>query len=219
LFFDKWDAAEGDFTVVDIHTQPTDESGNTVGKILHTGVGKINLGVFIVRSPVDEGMQMAFVGPVMSYYEKITDNFLRLTDQDWEEMVNQNNLPARPSWTNIYLAGPTGEAYGPGLELPSRLLTGTAEIQNADWKVIAYPNPVSDELTLLFSAKKPASGQLLLYNASGILIKQSSSGYFVSGENTIRISFADLPDGLYLAKLILDNNESSVLKIIKKQRK
>jgi hypothetical protein len=100
-FFDAEDAAEGDFTIVDVHTQPTDEYGNVVGKILHTGVGKVNLGVFVARSPVDENRQMAFVGPVMSYYEKITDNFLRLTDQDWEEMVEQkycrSGLPGQTS--------------------------------------------------------------------------------------------------------------------------
>ncbi len=218
LFFDAEDAAEGDFTIVDVHTQPTDENGNVVGKILHTGVGKVNLGVFVARSPVDENRQMAFVGPVMSYYEKITDNFLRLTDQDWEEMVEKNNVPVRPSWTNIYLAGPTGVAYSPGLELPSRLLTGTTDVQTPEWKVAAYPNPVSDELTLTFSNGKSASGQLLLYNASGILIKQTSPEYFINGDNTIRISFVGLPEGLYLAKVVLNSNESSVLKIIKKQR-
>jgi hypothetical protein len=47
LYFDTWDAAKGDFTVADVHMQPTDEFGNMVGKILHTGVGKVNLGVLI----------------------------------------------------------------------------------------------------------------------------------------------------------------------------
>jgi hypothetical protein len=47
LYFDTWDAAKGDFTVVDVHMQPPDEFGNVVGKVLHTGVGKVNLGVLI----------------------------------------------------------------------------------------------------------------------------------------------------------------------------
>ncbi len=218
LFFDEWATAEGDFTIVDVHTQPTDESGNVVGKVLHTGVGVVNLGVFVAPDPTDENKLMAFAGPVMSYYEKITDNFLRLTDQDWEQMVYKNNVPERPLWTNIYLADAEGQAYGPGLELPSMLLTGTIEIHSPQLSITAYPNPVSDELSLSFSAERMLSGQIIIYNANGVVVKQTGPQIFIKGGNTVQISFAGLPEGLYFAKVVAGNQASSVLKIIKKLR-
>jgi hypothetical protein len=40
LFYLPDDAAIGDYIVADVHTQPTDEFGNKVGRILHVGVGE-----------------------------------------------------------------------------------------------------------------------------------------------------------------------------------
>jgi hypothetical protein len=216
LFFVQEDAAKNDFTIVDIHTQPTDEYGNVVGKVLHTGVGNVNLGVFIAGNPLNRNEQMAFVGPVLSYYEKTTENFLRMTDQDWKDIVDKNDVPERPSWTNIYLAGVSGEAREPGLELPSRLLTGTTRISGPELSISAWPNPVADVLTISFSAIRPATCRVSIYNSNGVLIKQSVGDFIANGENSIQISFHGLPDGLYLAKVLLDNSETSVLKIIKK---
>ena len=73
--------ANGDFVVADIHTQPTDEAGNIVGKVLHVGTGSINSALIVAQDPAD-GCSTAYIGPVGSYYEHITDNFKRLTDSD-----------------------------------------------------------------------------------------------------------------------------------------
>ena len=96
LFYDFEKANLDDFIVADVHTQPTDESGNVVGKVLHVGVGKVNIGVFIVESPSSGFEKMAYVGPVMSYYQKVTDNFKRLTDSEWADMINNGTAPTVP---------------------------------------------------------------------------------------------------------------------------
>jgi hypothetical protein len=215
LFFDVWDAAKGDFTIVDVHTQLTDEFGNIVGKVLHTGVGKVNLGVFVANCISNGNEQMAFVGPVMSYYEKITDNFLRLTDQDWEQNIAQNLLPERPDWTNIYLANSEGKARTAGTELPSKLYTGTVNISNQKLIITAYPNPVNDILTVSLTAKKDSRGEILLFNSMGTLVKSTGTNYFMRGRNNTQIAFAGMPDGFYLLKVMLEKNEAAVLKIIK----
>ena len=71
-----------DFTIADVHTQPTDENGNLVGRVLHVGTGMLNLGVFLAESPSNGFAPTAFVGPVMSYYEYTTENFERY-DRFW----------------------------------------------------------------------------------------------------------------------------------------
>jgi hypothetical protein len=200
---------------VDVHTQPTDKYGNIVGKVLHTGVGQVNLGVFVANCPSNENELMAFVGPVMSYYEKITDGFLRLTDQDWEANVAHNELPERPDWTNIYLANSDGEARVQGTELPSKLYTGIVNVIRQKSLITAFPNPVKNRLTISLSTNKNTRGEIVLYNSTSVLIKRTGTKFLMQGKNNIQISFDGLPNGFYLAKVMLENNESAVLKIIK----
>lgn len=216
LFFDKWDAAEGDFTVVDIHTQPTDEWGNPVGYVLHTGIGYVNLGVFLVNCPDSKEELMAFAGPVMSYYEKITEDFKRMTDQEWEQLVDQSKLPERPDWTNIYLADINGEIKENGTELPSKLYTGIIEIKKNTIDLQAYPNPVAENLTINLNAENDAFGEILVYNSVGVLIQHSEVQSLVSGRNQINVSFKGFLPGLYIVKVKTDNKFSGVLKVIKK---
>jgi len=216
LFYDKWNAAEGDFTVVDVHTQPTDEWGNVVGRVLHTGIGKVNLGVFIANAPFAQNELMAYVGPVMSYYEKITENFYRIIDQDWEDLVGNNLLPKRPEWTNIYLAGEKGDALKKGAELPSELYTGTINLTVSKPEIVAYPNPVTNELTLLISTIENVKGEIAVFNSTGMTVIQTGLKYFGAGRSSTTLSFNGLPEGLYLVKVSLDGIKVSILKIIKK---
>ena len=99
---------DSDHLVADMHTIPTDCAGGMVGWVIHVGTGPINLGVFV--APWNDGVQTAFIGPVMSYYEYITDDFLRLTDQEWNNQYLQSAL--RPEWVNIYLADSLGNSRG-----------------------------------------------------------------------------------------------------------
>jgi hypothetical protein len=214
LFFDPWDAAKGDFTVVDVHTQPTDESGNVVGKVLHTGVGRVNLGVFIAPAPSDKNRLMAFTGPVMSYYETITDQFKRMTDQEWEKLVWANTLPERPGWTNIYLAGAKGEARLKGAELPSQNFTGAILTDTEAFEFSVYPNPVYDRLNLAFSLERNSSGTISLFTSTGILVREIPGKQFISGRNHLQIPFTGLKEGVYLVRLALEDQKPVVKKII-----
>jgi hypothetical protein len=73
-------ALEYDPTIADVHTQPTDEGGNVVGKVLHVGTGAARLMVVIA-----EGCSgpRAYAGLASSYHEVTTDDFERLTDEAW----------------------------------------------------------------------------------------------------------------------------------------
>lgn len=143
LFWSVEEASNDDFTVADVHTQPDDEMGNRVGKVLHTAVGRFNLGVFIAPSPANNYEPTVFCGPVMSYYQFITNNFERKNDDEWKMMLWNNEAPERPEWTNIYLAGTDGKRNVSELELKGTEFTDTAYLAGG-----LTPIPLNDRLNL-----------------------------------------------------------------------
>lgn len=217
LFFDTWDATEHDYTVADIHTQPTDEYGNMVGKVLHAGVGKINLGIFIANRPGSQD-PVAYVGPVMSYYQTVTDNFKRLTDQDWEEMVDSNLLPGRPDWTNIYLAGENGQVKSKGAELPSKLYVNTPVVVSMPdpVEITVYPNPFNGNFNVSIHLKEKNGVRFKLYNSAGVLIRQLGEAEFPGGLSNIHIDGNYLAPGMYFLKAGVEGVGDRVIKVIKK---
>jgi uncharacterized protein DUF3160 len=90
LFFG--DGLEFDPTIADVHTQPTDEAGNPVGRVLHVGTGPARM--MLVVADGCSGPR-AYVGLASSYFEKTTDNFQRLTDPKWAAGVYKE---ANPPW-------------------------------------------------------------------------------------------------------------------------
>ena len=57
-------------TIADVHTQPTDEGGNPVGRVLHVGTGYARL--MVVTADTCTGPR-AYAGLVSSYYEEVTE--------------------------------------------------------------------------------------------------------------------------------------------------
>jgi hypothetical protein len=80
--------------VADVHTQPADEAGNIVGKVLHVGTGWPRTLVVTVDTCVGP---RAYVGLASSYYEETTSDFQRLTDTEWGPAL-QSAPPAEVEW-------------------------------------------------------------------------------------------------------------------------
>jgi Protein of unknown function (DUF3160) len=83
LFF-AGDSAKEDPTIADVHTQYTDESGNVVGRVLHVGAADPRLMITTINTCSGP---KAYAGLAFSYHELVTENFQRLTDQDWATML------------------------------------------------------------------------------------------------------------------------------------
>ncbi len=210
LFYNPYDAGPSDYTVADVHTQPTDQDGNMVGRVLHVGVGKVNLGVFLANAPSADFQPMAFVGPVMSYYEKITDNFERLTDEEWSELVEEDKLPTRPDWVNVYLADKNGNGMEKGRQLQGEVYTNVAgPINNYPSRFFLfqnYPNPFNPRTTIRFDLPKQSHVTLTVYNILGQRIRTLFDGvkpagiYFVwwNGRDD---SGRSVSSGIYLCKI------------------
>ncbi|APR80403.1 Hypothetical protein A7982_05750 [Minicystis rosea] len=77
--------------VADLHTQPTDEGGNPVGRVLHAGTSTPQA-IAVIAGP--EGHEHVHVGYVSHYQERITDGFDRLTDERWRNEYDKAKSPA-----------------------------------------------------------------------------------------------------------------------------
>ena len=79
----------------------TDVATNPNGEVLEEGIGAI-FEIYVVV-PIDGKLRLA-KGGVYSYYEFIQPLAERLTDKLWQAMLNSDNPPARPSWTDAFIA-------------------------------------------------------------------------------------------------------------------
>lgn len=99
LFYRREASIELDLTVADVHTQPADEAGNLVGKVLHVGTGYPRLMTMTVDTCVGP---RAYVGMAYAYHEVVTENFERLTDETWTERV-LSRPPAEVPWAETFV--------------------------------------------------------------------------------------------------------------------
>jgi hypothetical protein len=82
LYFDRTKVLYHSPTIADVHTQPTDEDGNPVGKVLHVATGAPRF--FTVTLATCEGPR-TYRGVVSSYHEVVTEHLERLDDLQWLE--------------------------------------------------------------------------------------------------------------------------------------
>jgi hypothetical protein len=93
LFNNPNDAISADPIIADVHTEPTDESGSPVGRILHVGTATPRTMIVTVESC---NGPHAYAGIVSSYREQITQNYQRLTDQAWSSQIGTAPPPEVP---------------------------------------------------------------------------------------------------------------------------
>ncbi|MGC9345014.1 MAG: DUF3160 domain-containing protein, partial [Bacteroidales bacterium] len=222
LFYEPYKGMEADHLVVDVHTQPTDEFGNEVGKILHVGTGNINLGIFCVGSPCNNYESAAFVGPVMSFHTKIEENWNRLKDEDWSDLFwDYKDQPARPGWVNHYLAGAYGNKRGSGIERNLKEYTYMGTSVNPPWDnndiayLLAFPNPAKEYTSLRFVLNHPAEISVDIYDVMGRKIKELFKGKLTAGEHRKEFTLMEMSSGLYFIQLNTGLDQKTTRLVIK----
>jgi hypothetical protein len=184
-----------DYIVADIHTTPADCWGGLMGWIKHVGTGPVDVGVFIARIP--GGQNCAFVGPLLSYHEYTTEDWLRLTDDEWASTYLQS--ATRPDWVNIYLADSLGHSRGSG----GVLITSVEDDDNpiipqTEILLGNYPNPFNPYTIISFSIPYGLTNsyvELKIYDINGSLV------------NTLVKE--NLPAGNYLTKWLADDSNGN----------
>jgi flagellar hook assembly protein FlgD len=205
LYYFK-DVEKPDYVVADVHTAPTDAAGNMVGWVWHVGTGPINL--MIVRAKDYEGREIAYAGPVLSFYEHVSTNFKRLTDEEWEQSYQMSH-GLRPDWTELYLADKDGHN---SVANPPMLPTGATEVDRrteGDIGMTIKPNPMVESSMIV--VKLPGRAELYdvdlsIYDMNGRKVAAMFNGsvnggnYLARWDGTTDTGFA-VENGIYVIKL------------------
>jgi hypothetical protein len=91
--------------------------------------------------------------------------------------------------------------------------TGLAEISIVE-KVLTYPNPTSNNVTLEFKSKEFMLVNLTIYSIEGKVVISLTSN-IEAGTNKIQIPMSDLSNGVYFLTIKNNNNVLHTQKIIK----
>jgi hypothetical protein len=188
-----------DFIVADVHTCPTDDSGAMVGWVLHVGTGPVDMAV-VAATTVDGGTA-AYIGPVGSYGEHVTSNFLRLTDDQWSKSYALDGS-CRPTFVNLYMADTTGGSRGPG----ESLLTGIppedrAALPQSPLLFQNYPNPFNPVTLIRYALPARADVTLAIYNTLGQRVALLVRATEEQGYHQLRFDGSGLSSGVYFYRL------------------
>ncbi len=197
-----------DYLVADIHTAPTDEFGGMVGWVKHTGTGPVDLAIIVTKT--SNNKNVAFVGPVASYYEYTSTNFYRLTDNEWKESYLDKST--RPEWVNIYLADKTGNSKGESISLLTNVETDKKENKNLSKSFITarnYPNPFNPSTVISFTIPQKLTGSraiLTIYNIQGKVVKvlldeKLQSGTYLTRWNGTSKNNTQVSSGVYFYEI------------------
>jgi hypothetical protein len=188
LYYSPYDADRPDMVVADVHTAPTDEAGSPVGWVLHAGTGPLNMAVLTADIPGNG--PVAFVGPVMSYYEHVSTNFKRLTDEEWQSAYAADPS-IRPEFVNLYLADRNGEPRGETtMKLATTMEDPRPPIGSESVEVgSSYPNPFAAGTTLSFTVPSKMAYERVrvdVYDVQGRLIETILEKALPAGTYSVR---------------------------------
>lgn len=100
LYFNKGDSITASPTIADVHTQPADEGGNSVGNVLHVATGFPRL--MIATVDTCQGPR-AYAGVTFAYHQRVTSNYQRLTDQAWSSELSTGTPAKDVPWMTSVL--------------------------------------------------------------------------------------------------------------------
>jgi hypothetical protein len=207
FYFDPGRSLLWDFTVADVHTQPTDYAGAVVGNVLHVGNGLINMGVFLAENPCNPGQLMAFTGPVSTFRQRVTTQFRRLTDQEWEEglLYGEDTASVRPDWVWTYLLDGQGTSHPEGRSLKGAVYEGTgtdAFLHDRPFDyLLLFPNPARVETNLRFVLKEKNVFRLEVFDAAGRKIRVEGPVPLLPAEHNVVLPVREWGPGLYLVRI------------------
>ncbi len=229
LYYLSWTDASNtaqarDALVADVHTDPNTRS------VLHVATGEPELGIFV--APGENDRPTAFVGPVAAYHEYVTNGFLRLTDDEWND-IYESGAPTRPDWTYVYLADRLGNFREDGRKLPTipdsvttpqggevHTVEDPDEQAPGNTQAIAHfavtPNPIADEALISFrvGGRGVEPVRLGIYDAQGRLVRELLEGARAGSFINVRWFGDDgagrrLPPGAYYARLQVGTHEAT----------
>lgn len=77
-----------------------------------------------------------------------------------------------------------------------------------------FPNPGKDEISIRFNSASSSSARFVLYNLIGKEIYSKEFKNLDEGMFVAKINLQQIPEGVYIAKLLVDNGNSETKKLI-----
>ena len=196
-------ALKKDYVVADVHTSPLNEVGSPVGWVYHVGTGPLNLAVLTAK--LGDGNTYAFVGPVMSYYEHVSVNFKRLTDEEWVGMF-EDEPALRPEFVDSYLFDSGEFYYDYRNYVVSADQTDRSALPGSPGEIELrqnYPNPFNSGTTIAFRIPSDLANsavKLAVYDVQGRLVQTLIDQHMTAGNYTARWE-ANAASGTYYYRL------------------
>jgi hypothetical protein len=215
------DFSRNDVIVADVHTSPTDEWGNPVGWVLHAGTGPLDMAILTAETP--EGNLTAFVGPVFSYYERVTTGFKRLTDEEWATLYDV--APSyRPDLVNLYMADKGGSSMGEAASLITSVEGAVDSPLPASFSLQQnYPNPFNPTTNIGFRLPAGQAGiadcgfvSLKVFDVLGREVATLIDEKLNAGTHRVLWDASRVASGMYFYRLRAEGREETKRMILLK---
>ncbi|MDA3822868.1 MAG: DUF3160 domain-containing protein [Bacteroidales bacterium] len=204
LLFPSMDPWDFDYTVADVHTQPTDPGGAVVGNVLHVGNGNINLGLVIAPSTSDPSRLMCYIGPLGSFHSKVEKNFKRLSDEEWKKLFFMQENPSRPEWAYTYLATTAGDTIQAENVLKGEEYTGidyVSQKKNSIDYLLVFPNPAKESVHFRFILSEATEVNAELFDITGRKVRSVYSGVLPASEQDVAVDLDRENPGVYILRI------------------
>jgi hypothetical protein len=214
MFFNRESELHENLIVADVHTCPTNPAGAYIGWVLHVGTGPVDMAVVVADVP---GFgSTAFVGPVMSYYQRVTTQFKRLTDEEWASAYAV--APSfRPSWMNSFLADKSGSlrAAGDMLLTDVPLPRGGGVLPTEVVLAHNYPNPFNPTTQIHFGLPVQSYVTLGIYDVLGRQVAELVNRTCEAGSHAVtwdgrNSGGGSAATGVYFARFVVRDAQGAV---------
>lgn len=87
-------------------------------------------------------------------------------------------------------------------------------IVNDSTKITCFPNPAKDDITLSYTLNDDADVEVSISGILGNEVQHVCCGKQTKGYHSVEFDLSNIPDGIYLGCLKIDNNHKKTVKII-----
>lgn len=147
------------------------------------------------------------IDPTAAYGPRQADG--SLPEIDYMHLVPGSDLIDAGVDVGLFFAG-----IAPDLGCFETGLTGISDIR-ISMNVHCYPNPVTGTALLQFTLRNGGRCEIRLFDISGRYVKMAANQITEPGEQQINIDMSELPAGLYICRISIDNTPVFATKIMK----
>jgi hypothetical protein len=188
-------------STTDVHTAPYNSAGMLVGWVKHAAAGDQNYCTIVTDNYT--GNLTTYTGVVNSYYEYVTDNFQRDTDEEW--LAKMDQIPA-PSFTNVYRANKDGAKTAIAELVMTHDVSVEENYTTENYSISIYPNVFENEFTININSKESYTGkaQITMYSSAGELVFSAEYNNLPNGQIVLNPSdygLTNLVAGVYIIEL------------------